>query len=172
MAIQTSTPMGQNGQLYKSYLQALAVDGLTGWAKDPGVVMIQLSSDEPYRDAYRAQDYEMWPGGSKFAPGLQPKITHGYIEERRIWDPHGVEREYEAQFVSAVDAYLLVHRVDAMFEIYKAARLVNLDRGRLDTRYVCHVDPSKSGANFEVVIAHLEFDDDRLPHVVVDLIKV
>ena len=172
MAIQTSTPMGQTGQLYKSYLQTLAVDPLTGWAKDPGIVMVQLPSDEPYRDAHRAQDIEMWPGGPNFAAGLQPKITRQYIEERRIWDPHGVEREYEAQFASAANAYLLVPRIDSMFGLYKGVRLTHLDRGKLGTRYVAHVDLSKSGANTAVVIEHLEFDNDRLPNVVVDLIKV
>lgn len=39
-----------------------------------------------------------------FSSGLAPKTSRQDIEDRRIWDPRGVEIEYEAQFAAAVNA--------------------------------------------------------------------
>ncbi len=42
----------------------------------------------------------------------------------------------------------------------------------LGTRYVAHADPSVSGANFAVMVAHRHEDHDRRGHVVVDFVRV
>ncbi|MEX2250615.1 MAG: hypothetical protein WD895_00925 [Acidimicrobiia bacterium] len=169
MTIQTSTPMEKLGQFYASYTKARRVDPVTGGPLAPTVFMFQLPSDELYLHADVAEGIEMWPGGPCFSSGLVPKITRGDIEDRRIWDPRGVEIEYEAQFAAAVNAYLLPDKVVEAFGPYKGARLANRDLGLRGVHYVAHVDPGKTEANYGVTVGHLTWEGG-LPHVVVDYI--
>jgi hypothetical protein len=163
LALLTSTPTGASTQMLKSYEKALSVDPETGRAADPASWMLQLPADEPYLYSDLAHDLEMWPGGASFATGLTPKITRGFIEAQRIWDPVGVDREYEAQVIRGADSYLLADKAGLIFAPYGGARLVHVWDGKLGTRFVAHVDPSKSGANFAVVVGHLEFDSQGPP---------
>lgn len=171
LVIQTSTPLEKLGQFYASYLKALRVDPITGDALAPGVFMFQLPSDELYLYAEEASGLEMWPGGPNFPPGLEPKITRSYIEERRLWDPRGVEVEYEAQFASAVNAYLLPDKISEGFGLYKGRRLTHLTVGKPGITYVAHVDPGKTEANYAVSIGHLVWEQGR-PNVIGDRIQV
>ena len=169
LTIQTSTPWEKLGQFWATYTKARRVDPVTGGAAAAGVFMFQLPSDELYLHADRASEIEMWPGGPPFADGMVPKITRQDIEDRRLWDPRGVEIEYEAQFATAVNAYLLRDKTDAAFGRYKGALLTHQTRGRPGITYHAHVDPGKTEANYGVAVGHLEWEQ-RLPHVVVDYI--
>lgn len=171
LIIQTSTPLEKLGQFYASYGKARRVDPITGDALAPGVFMFQLHSDELYLYAEEASGLEMWPGGPNFPSGLEPKITRGYIEERRLWDPRGVEVEYEAQFASAINAYLLPDKISEGFGLYEGRRLTHLTAGKPGVSYVAHVDPGKTEANYAISIGHLEWEQGR-PHVIVDRIQV
>lgn len=144
---------------------------VTGEALAPGVFMFQLPSDELYLYTDIAPDLEMWPGGPNFPEGLEPKITRALIEARRIWDPRGVEIEYEAQFAAAVNAYLLPDKITAGFGPYKSRLLTHQTHGVPGITYVAHVDPGKTEANYAMSIGHLVWEQGR-PHVIVDRIQV
>ncbi|CAN5834993.1 hypothetical protein BH23ACT4_BH23ACT4_08310 [soil metagenome] len=137
----------------------------------PGEFMFQLPSDELYLYADTASDLPMWPGGPNFPEGLEPKITRADIEARRLWDPRGVEIEYEAQFASAVNAYLLPDKIREGFGPYKGGWLTHRTEGTRGVTYVAHVDPGKTEANYAVSIGHLVWEQSR-PHVVTDRIQV
>ncbi len=171
LIVQTSTPYGMDGAFFASYQKALAVDPETGAALSPGTFLFQLPSDELYRFAGQAADLEMWPGGPCFDPDLEPVITRDDIETRQLWDPRGVEIEYEAQFAPHRSAYLLTDKVRQAFGPYRGQHLTHLAAGKSNFTYVAHVDPGKTEANYAAAIGHLEWAAD-VPHVIVDRIDV
>ncbi len=89
----------------------------------------------------------MWPGEPNFPSDLVPKTTRADIEARRLWDPRNVEIEYEAQFASAINAYLLPDKVSDGFGLYEGRRLSYLTARKSGVSYVAHVDPGKTEAN-------------------------
>lgn len=171
LIIQTSTPLEKLGQFYLSYCKARRVDPITGQPLAPGLFLFQLPSDELYLYSDKAHDLDMWPGGPHFPEGLEPKINRTYIEDRRLWDPRGVEIEYEGQFASAVNAYLLPDKVIQGFGPYQGRLLTHQSEGRPGITYVAHIDPGKTEANYAVSIGHVVWEGG-LPHVVCDLIQV
>lgn len=87
--------------------------------------------------------------------------------ERANPDTFRVERL--SQWASALNAYLDLRKIEAMFGPWRGRILEMQHQGILGTTYVAHGDPSKSGANFGFAIAHLEGPDENgYMHVVFD----
>lgn len=87
--------------------------------------------------------------------------------ERANPDTFRVERL--SQWASALNAYLDLRKIEAMFGPWNGQVLEMKHQGVLGTNYVAHGDPSKSGANFGFAIAHLEGPDHNgFMHVVFD----
>ena len=76
-----------------------------------------------------------------------------------------------------MDAYLSEDRIADIFKPFtlreeEGERVLEMQqKGRTDITYKMHGDPSKSGANFGLSIAHVEYDDEGWPHVIFDHIK-
>lgn len=66
LTIQTSTPWGRTGQLFRSYSQALAITPADGTARDPGTFVLWLPFWELYGHSEPANEIPMWPGGPFF----------------------------------------------------------------------------------------------------------
>lgn len=84
------------------------------------------------------------------------------------------------QFAEVMGQYLDSAKVDAMFKPVPWRDPTELSAtpfGRFDYTYRIHVDPSKTGANFALAIAHTELappDDfgEQWPHVIIDRLHV
>lgn len=169
--IQTTSPWDKQGQAWETYKQAMAVDPITGTSKNPDVLVLQLESWDLYREHDIAGLTEMWPGGPTFANDLKPIITFDRVlEAKQAANPESFAVEYLSQWRSSLFAYLSPQFVDRIFAAYKGEKLTMQTEGRLAVVYKAHGDPSLSQANFGFAIAHIELDDQGLPHIVFDLI--
>lgn len=158
------------GQFYENWSDALELleDGTPA---RPEMLMLQLTSWDPYVDWERADQIPMWPGGPTFRPlrtAIQSYDDQMKREERANYDTFRVERL--SHWAAVLDAYLPEDHVDRMFEPWRGEKLQMKDRGLLAVAYKAHGDPSRSGANFGFAIAHPEMGDDGFVHCVFDLI--
>lgn len=198
-----SSPWQKTGQYYENCQRALAVDELTGDPTYPEMLLIQLTSWDPYqnwnltnlsggmptRAALSAVegDHHYDPEYAyRFRAGLVPAVEavedvptfqplrsapQEYDEQMRRLEmaaPQTFAVERRSHWAATMDAYLPEGRVDDIFGDYKGAALEMQSGGPLSTRYKMHGDPSKSGANFGLSIAHLEAAEDGWKHVVFD----
>ena len=168
LIMQVSSPWEKTGQLYRSYVRGLAVDATTGRAKDPGTLVVQLPSWALYEGSDSPDEIPMWPGGPPF-PALEPKIREAQVLALEA-QGNDVATEYRAQFATALNAYLLPDRVNAIFGDWKGATLIRQSRGERDVQYVAHADPSRSNANFGFAIGHAEYDDRGAQHFIFDVL--
>lgn len=166
---QSSTPWNQEGQLYESYDQGLAVSPVNGTALSPDTLVVQLASPELYLDADQAHTIPMWPDGPAYPAGLKPKIDYTYVERQLELDPESARIEFLAQFGTVSHPYLIRDRVSAVFQPFDGRHLEQEPPPILSYTYVAHGDPSRSNANFGFAIGHLE-EHDGFPHVFFDLI--
>lgn len=171
---EASSPWQQQGQFFANYRRGLAVDPGTGLAVDPDMLVVQFPSQELYRDweLTLTGAVAAWPDGPPLSRRERPIFDAADADRLRRADPHGFDVEYGAHWATSVAAYLLPEDVDAVFAPWPTHPLQNVHQGRLGTRYVAHADPSVSGANFAVVVAHREGDDQSRGHVVVDHVRV
>lgn len=171
---QASSPWTQQGKFYAQYLRGLEIDPLTGNARDPDMLVVQLPSAELYRDWEHTHDptFLAWPGGPPFPPLNRAIIDAAELARLRSADPDGFDVEYRAQWAATQAAYLIREDVDALFAPYRGQLLPVRTAGTSSHSYVAHADPSLSGANFAVVVAHAELDDERRRHVIIDWIHV
>lgn len=168
LIMQVSSPWEKTGQLYRSYRRGLAVDPTTGKAKDPGTLVVQLPSWALYEDSDTADQIPMWPEGPSFNE-LEPKIRE---EQVLALEAQGneVATEYRAQFATALNAYLLPDRVEAIFKPWNGTALVRQSRGDRNIQYVAHADPSRSNANFGFAIGHAQQDNQGGRHFIFDVL--
>ena len=171
---EASSPWTQQGQFYANYLRGLAVDPDTGAALDPAALVVQLPSFELYKNWQRTQDpdFRVWPGGPRFAPRRGPILDEASETELRRVDPDRYDVEFGARWATSLAAYLPPEHVDGLFGPWAGRQLLMQSCGVAEHHYVAHADPSVSGANFALVIAHPEFDGAGTRHVVVDHITV
>lgn len=171
---QASSPWQQTGKFYSQYLRALATDPITGDAEDPDMLVAQLPSAELYRDWQRTADPTLlaWPDGPPFTPLLGPIFDAADEARHRRADPHGYDVEFGAQWAATLAAYLPREDVDRVFAPYQGRGLQMRSLGTSEFSYLAHADPSVTGANFALVVAHAERDPEGERHVIVDLIKV
>jgi hypothetical protein len=169
--IQTTSPWDREGQAWETYKQAMAINPGTGVAIAPDHLVLQLPSWELYRDHEVAGTLPMWPGGPMFSGVLKPIIEYdGVLEAKKAANPETFAVEYDSQWRQNLYAYLTPRFVDRVFAPYQGSNLAMASEGKLGTVYAAHGDPSLSQANFGFSIAHLEYDDRQIPHVVFDLI--
>ena len=163
-----SSPASQNGAFYDAYQRALAVDGSR--QHDPMIFTVQLPSWDPYLGWERTHhSLPMWPGGPDFARLDGPLMTldDDLRRQQRI-DPQGFRVEYQAQWATTADAYL---DPDLVRQAFSHNRLMR-DRAECGRDYRLHFDPSYSGANFAIAIAHREVAEDGTTLVVFDYLTV
>lgn len=171
---EASSPWHQQGQFHTNYRRGLAIDPDTGDSLDPDMLVIQVPSHELYRDWELTREGEIlcWPGGLPL-PALEKAIVgQADMEQERRADPVRFDVEFDAQWATSVAAYLRPEDVDSIFAEWDGQALGMRSEGVLGTRYVAHADPSVSGANFAVMVAHRGEDHDGRGHVVVDYIRV
>jgi hypothetical protein len=169
--IQTTSPWDKQGQAWTTYKQAMGIDPRTGASKNPDILLLQLESWALYKDYDIADRIEMWPGGPTFQGGLTPIIEYDKVlEAKQAANPESFAVEYLSQWRSSLFAYLSPAFINRVFAPYKGEYLKMQEEGRLAVVYKAHGDPSLSQANFGFAIAHIEIDEQGLPHIVFDLI--
>ena len=164
-----SSPREQIGLLHQRYERGLRINPVTDRAFDPEILIVQLPSSEPYLDAERTKEIEMWPGGPCFRDPGDPKITEAFMKQQLAEDGENANVEFYAQWATVYGAYLPQDLVDAMFAPFDGKVLRQRFTRVGNYRYFAHVDPSTTDANTAFVIGHLEFVGD-VPHVVYDVI--
>ena len=167
-----SSPWQMMGQFHQNWLNALEVTRDTHRPVYPEMFTIQLESWDIYKDWERATEIPMYPGGPRFQELRSPVISYdSNMRRAERANPEGFAVEHRARWAAATDAYLNREKVTEMFRPWPTEDRVleASSNGLLATRYVAHADPSKSGANFALAIAHTEGPDDNgLLHVVYD----
>ncbi len=133
-----------------------------------------MPSHELYRDWELTRDGEVLsrPGGPPLPPLEKAMVDAADMEQERRADPVRFDVEFDAQWATSVAAYLRPEDVDSVFAVWDGQLPQMRYEGVLRTRYVAHADPSVSGANFAVMVAHRGEDHDGRGHVVVDFIRV
>jgi len=170
-----SSPWQMSGQFYENWLHSLEVDAATGKPVYPEMLMVQLASWDPYKDWERAPVLHVkkgWP--ERFSP-LKRAVQEYDDKMKRLEraNPETFAVERRSQWAASQNAYLNPDRVRAMFAPYQGETLQMKTSGHMQNVYVAHVDPSKSGANTGLAVAHLsdEPDERGFHHVIFDLIK-
>lgn len=177
-----SSPWQMIGQFYENSRQAILVsdgtDGFTqGTIRRPEILLTQLESWRTYEHWRDAHTIPLRPNQEDTFPA-QRGAHQEYDEQLRRIEAANVDTfavEYRAKWAAVLDAYLNPNAVDRMFEPWPSP-LAPLNTGNpsvsLVAEYFCHSDPSKSGKNTSLVMAHLvHIHGDPLPHVVVDLVN-
>jgi hypothetical protein len=169
---QVSSPWQRSGRFHDNYQDALRVD-TEGTALYPDTLVLQVPSWDLYEDWELTRSGLLtYPEGSPFPSLDDAIITEAQLHRERVDRPDSFGPEYGAQWAQVLNAYLEGRYVTRLFEPWRGQRLTMRSAGQRDIEYHAHVDPSRSGANFAVVVAHAEADDAGVTHVVVDLIKV
>jgi hypothetical protein len=114
----------------------------------------------------------MYRDGDLFPPLAGPIITYEQLRREELEHPERFASEYRGHFSNVVNGYLKPVHIARCFERWNGAPLTMQTIGHPDVEYYAHCDPSRSGANFALVIAHAEHNEGPDPDVVVDLIKV
>ena len=167
-----SSPWTQIGRFYEGYVESLELDPSTQNALQPDTIVIQLASDELYRDWERASAIPMWPHGPCFQPIHRPVFTFTEaLARRQRLDPEGFSVEYLGMWAASQAAYFPDSVIRSMFAPFNGVVLQQRSGRSGDHVYVAHADPGISGSNFGFVIGHLE-QVDNVDHVVVDAIHV
>ncbi len=170
-----SSPWQMSGQFYDNWLHSLEVDYATGKPIYPEMLMVQLASWDPYKDWDKAPEIKMRRGWKRRFQPLQGAVQEYDDKMRRLEraNPETFAVERRSQWAASQNAYLNPDRVRAMFGPYEGENLQMQSRGDLHKMYVAHIDPSKSGANTALAVAHLSAEPDErgFHHVIFDLIK-
>jgi hypothetical protein len=143
---------------------------------DPGQLVFQGASWVLYEDFDRGPELV----GVHFPGAPENDLTDEEQMRRKLHNPDKFKVEREGQFAEVLGQYLDPDKVNAMFdpvEWHDPPQLGPADFGRFDRVYRIHVDPSKSGANFALAIAHTELAPpdafgERWPHVILDRLHV
>lgn len=169
--LQTTSPWDRQGQSFKTYTQGCAHDPVAGSALNPDVLILQLPSWALYEHHDEAEQVAMWPDGPTFPAGRKPPITFNErLARQEAANPDTFAVEFRAQWRSSRDAYFPSGFHRRVWGPYKGQPLTMQEGGPLGTIYVAHADPALSQANFGFAIAHREHDEDKIPHVVFDVL--
>lgn len=169
-----SSPWQMLGQFYKNWKQALEVDPRSKVPIYPEKFMLQLESWDPYKDWNRATSLKMRKGFKRCFAELKGSMQEYDDNMKKLEraNPETFAIERRSRWASSLDAYLNPDRIKEMFGLWHDQPLDMKDRGSLHIVYSSHVDPSKSGKNTALAIAHVEGPDEGgFNHVVFDLIK-
>lgn len=164
-----SSPWQKIGLFYDKYQEAIETEE-DGTAVYPEMLMVQLTSWDPYEDWERAHEIPRAPGELPYQrlKGAIQSYDHQMQQLERA-NPDTFKVERRSRFATVLDAYLNPEKVKTIWEPWNGKTLTLGGRGNLATTYRAHGDPSKSGAGFGFALAHVEGPDERgLPHVVFD----
>lgn len=145
-------------------------------AADPGMLIFQGPSWALYEDWERGPELVQ----VNFEAAPEDDLRSEVQMRSKLRNPEKFMVEREGQFAEVLGQYLDRDKVEAMFNPVawrEPHALVPTAFGRFDTVYRIHVDPSKTGANFALAIAHTELSPvdqygDRWPHVIMDRLHV
>lgn len=179
-----SSPWQMIGQFYENAQQAVKVsDGLDGQPEgtiaSPAMMFLQLESWRPYEAWREAHEILVRPPKEDKPTQYYPRQRNAHYEyndDARREEAANVDKyavEYRAKWGAVLDAYLNPDAVDRMLLPWPLTNPKNLGRpvNSLVSDYFVHADPSKSGKNTGLVMAHLErTPSDPMPHMVVDLV--
>lgn len=143
---------------------------------EPGMLIFQGSSWDLYRDWQKGPDLV----GIRFTTAPENDLSDEEQRRRQLRNPEKFAVERLGQFAEVMGQYLDSAKVDAIFNPVPWRDPTELSAtpfGRFDYTYRIHVDPSKTGANFALCIAHTELapEDDfgeQWPHVIIDRLHV
>ena len=143
---------------------------------EPGMLIFQGSSWDLYRDWQRGPELVQ----VNFTAAPEEDLTSEEQRRRQLRNPEKFSVERLGQFAEVLGQYLDSAKVDAIFDPVPwrdPSELIPTPFGRFDTTYRIHVDPSKSGANFALAVAHTELAPpdqfgERWPHVIIDRLHV
>lgn len=108
--------------------------------------------------------YEDWQEGAKligvkFTVAPESDLNDESQLRRKLRNPEKFKVEREGQFAEVMGQYLDSQKVDAVFApvLWRDPPVLEpVAFGRFDYTYRIHCDPSKTGANFALAIAHTE----------------
>jgi hypothetical protein len=166
----SSSPWQPDGQLYRSYRDALAVDPTTGAPLHPQMWTLQLPTWAISTGWELTVDgtFEITPGGPTLPPKQGPLVPNESLDEERSLNPETYDIEFGAKWATARNPYFNPSAIHAIFTDAD----VQPSAGRLGTTYFGYADPGLVDDHFAFVIAHLEHDDtSEIPHVVFDVIE-
>ena len=170
-----SSPWQMSGQFYENWQHSLEVDSATGKPVYPEIFMAQLASWDPYKDWDKATSIKRRKGWVRCFEPLTNAVQEYDDKMRRLEraNPETFAVERRSQWAASVNAYLNPDRIRDMFAPYNGESLQMQDRGHMQNIYVAHIDPSKSGANTALAVAHLSAEPDErgFHHVIFDLIR-
>lgn len=145
-------------------------------AAEPGYLIFQGPSWSLYEDWERGEELVQ----VHFHAAPEDDLSSEEQLRRKLRNPEKFSVEREGQFAEVMGQYLDSAKVDAMFASVPwrdPAELVPTPYGKFDVPYRIHVDPSKTGANFALAIAHVETAapdafGESWPHVIIDRLHV
>lgn len=122
---------------------------------EPGMLIFQGPSWALYEDWERGPELV----AVNFDGAPEDDLSSEVQMRAKLRNPEKFKVEREGQFAEVLGAYLDPDKVDAMFKPvpWRDPQLLEpTPFGRFDHTYRIHCDPSKSGANFALAIAHTE----------------
>ena len=157
-------------------MRAKAEEDEVELAAEPGMLIFQGPSWALYEDWERGPELVQ----VNFTAAPEDDLSAEEQKRRKLRNPEKFKVEREGQFAEVLGAYLDGDKVDAMFDPVPwrdPSVLTPTPFGRFDTQYRIHVDPSKTGANFALAVAHVELAPpdafgERWPHVIIDRLHV
>src|SRR4051794_29890282 len=149
---QASSPAHQLGQFFVNYQRALALGPVTGTARNPQVLSVQLPSWSPYEDWERANTIPTRPDSPGAPDGKLvwqfPKITRPIqirddeMDSLEADDPPTFRVERLALWANVTDPYLNPRLIDRMFAPVDGRVPITATTGALNLDYVAHGDPA------------------------------
>lgn len=185
-----SSPWEMTGKFYELCLNAVEI-GEDSTPVYKSKLMVQLESWAIYYDWERWEELDLLPPGfqgdlGEYATTPLPRFTRlrGAIqtyddamrlEERANPDTFAVERR--ANWATVMEAYMIAGKVEEAFQPWEG-RLPEYGRpevreqakGSMTVMYKAHGDPAEVNCNFGFAMAHVEPDEQGLPHVVFDIL--
>jgi hypothetical protein len=175
--VEPSSPWQQTGQFYANWQNSVAMNSRTGMPEYANMLMIQLASWEIYEDWEIAHEIDAFP--REFTGDLLeymdapmprfPQIDSAFqtydddMKKLETTNPATFKVERLSKWATTQDAYLDKEMIEKMWASPEEPNWGHVNnrkgkRGRLDAYYKAHADPSSSGANFGLAIAHTEPD--------------
>lgn len=173
IVMMASSPWTMNGGFYKAHLWSCALDSVTGKARSPDTLTLQLPSFAMYEDWQIAHEIPQWPGGPNFQPITRPILAESdpALVALRMNDPRTYAVEILAQWASSSEAYFDEIAIQRAFVGPDGEAITAVTCPTPGVDYVLHVDPSEVGANTALIVAHAETIDGEV-HVFVDVVDV
>lgn len=152
---QDTTGMAEEAQAALAAMRMRADKDEIELTAEPGMLIFQGPSWALYEDWERGPELV----SVNFGGAPEDDLSSEEQLRRKLRNPEKFKVEREGQFAEVLGAYLDGDKVDAMFKpvLWRDPQILEpTPFGRFDYTYRIHVDPSKTGANFALAIAHTE----------------